>query len=74
MNKNIINYNDMFSMSDYSKMKLQEQYDELYRKSKIENEKVVAEKEKERFYNISLKQLYENLVNSLVEILNDIVE
>jgi hypothetical protein len=49
MDKNIINYNDMFSMSDYSKMKLQEQYDQLYQKSKIENEKLLLKKKKRDF-------------------------
>lgn len=74
MSKNIISYNDMFSMSDYEKMKLQEQYNRLYSKSRDANERETENKEGERFYNLSLKQIMINLVDRLVKILNDSVD
>lgn len=74
MSKNIVSTNDMFSMTDYQKMKLQEQYNKLYHRGKDVNEKQIEQKEGERFYNLSLKQIMINLVDRLVKILNDTVD
>lgn len=73
MSKNIISYNSMFDASDYEKMKLQEQYNKLYHRGRDINEKQIAKKEKERFYNLSLKDVLTNMVDRLVKIMNDLV-
>lgn len=73
MSKNIINFNSIFSLTDYEKMKLEEQYNQLYEKGRKETEAETIKKEKERFYNLSLKQIVINMFNNLVDILNDLV-
>lgn len=73
MSKNIINFNSIFSLTDYEKMKLEEQYNRLYEKGRKETEVETMKKEKERFYNLSLKQIVINMFNNLVDILNDLV-
>ena len=73
MSKNIINFNSIFSLTDYEKMKLEEQYNRLYEKGRKEAEVETMKKEKERFYNLSLKQIVINMFNNLVDILNDLV-
>ena len=74
MSKNIINYDSMFSINDYHKMKLQEQYNRLYNKSKDVNQIEIQKKEGERFYNLSLKNIMINLVDRLVKILNAFID
>lgn len=74
MSKNIISYNDMFSMTDYQKIKMQEQYNQLYHKGRDVNEREAERKEGERFYNLSLKQIMINLIDRLVKILNAFVD
>lgn len=73
MSKNIINFDSMFSMNDYQKMKMQEQYNKLYDKSKDLNEIRETNKENQRFYNLSIKQIMINLADRLVKILNELV-
>jgi hypothetical protein len=74
MSKNIINFDSMFSMNDYQKMKMQEQYNKLYDKSKDLNEIRETNKENQRFYNLSIKQIMINLADRLVKILNELVD
>lgn len=74
MSKNIISTNDMFSMTDYQKMKLKLQYNKLYHKGNNINEKEIEKKEGKRFYNLSLKHIMINLVDRLIKILNDTVD
>lgn len=74
MSKNLISYNDMFTMDDYEKMKLRLQYNKLYKKSRDVNEREAETKEGQRFYNLSLKQIMINLVDRLVKILNAFVD
>lgn len=64
----------MFTISNYQKMKLQEQYNRLYHRGKDVNEREVENKEGQRFYNLSLKQIMINLVDRLVKILNAFVD
>jgi hypothetical protein len=74
MSKNILSYNDMFTMRDYQKIKLEEQYNRLYHRGKDVNEREAENKEGQRFYNLSLKQIMINLVDRLVKILNAFVD
>ena len=73
MSKNIINFNSIFSLTDYEKMKLEEQYNKLYERGKKVTEDETMKKEQERFYNLSLKQIVINMFNNLVDMLNDLV-
>jgi len=62
-----------FNYSDYQKLKLAEQYNELYSKqftTNIENEKIVENK---KIFNLSLKDLFKNTSVTLSDLLNDLV-
>lgn len=62
-----------FTYSDYQKLKLAEQYNELYSKqftSNIENEKIIENK---KIFNLSLNDLFKNTSVTLSYLLNDLV-
>ena len=62
-----------FNYSDYQKLKLAEQYNELYTKQfteNTENEKIVENK---KIYNLSLNDLFKNTSVTLSDLLNDLV-
>ena len=62
-----------FNYSDYQKLKLAEQYNELYSKqftANMENEKIVENK---KIFNLSLKDLFKNTSVTLSDLLNDLV-
>jgi len=62
-----------FNYSDYQKLKLAEQYNELYSKqftTNMENEKIVENK---KIFNLSLKDLFKNTSLTLSDLLNDLV-
>ena len=62
-----------FNYSDYQKLKLAEQYNELYSKqftTNNENEKIVENK---KIFNLSLKDLFKNTSVTLSDLLNDLV-
>ena len=62
-----------FNYSDYQKLKLAEQYNELYSKqftTNMENEKIVENK---KIFNLSLKDLFKNTSVTLSDLLNDLV-
>lgn len=62
-----------FNYSDYQKLKLAEQYNELYSKqftANMENEKIVENK---KIFNLSLNDLFKNTSVTLSDLLNDLV-
>jgi hypothetical protein len=71
--KRILKSNFNFNYSDYQKLKLAEQYNELYSKqftANMENEKIVENK---KIFNLSLKDLFKNTSITLSDLLNDLV-
>jgi len=71
--KRILKSNFNFNYSDYQKLKLVEQYNELYSKqftANMENEKIVENK---KIFNLSLKDLFKNTSITLSDLLNDLV-
>ena len=71
--KNILKNEFNFNYSDYQKLKLAEQYNELYSKQftvNMENEKIVENK---KIFNLSLKNLFKNTSVTLSDLLNDLV-
>ena len=62
-----------FSYSDYQKLKLAEQYNELYSKqftANLENKKIIENK---KIFNLSLNDLFKNTSVTLSDLLNDLV-
>ena len=62
-----------FSYSDYQKLKLAEQYNELYSKeykTSKENNKIIENK---KIYNLSINDLGKNISNTFSDLLNDII-
>jgi hypothetical protein len=71
--KRILKSNFNFNYSDYQKLKLAEQYNELYSKqftANMENEKIVENK---KIFNLSLNDLFKNTSVTLSDLLNDMV-
>ena len=71
--KNVLKNQFNFNYSDYQKLKLAEQYNELYSKqftTNMENEKIVENK---KIFNLSLKDLFKNTSVTLSDLLNDLV-
>jgi hypothetical protein len=71
--KNVLKNEFNFNYSDYQKLKLAEQYNELYSKQftvNMENEKIVENK---KIFNLSLKNLFKNTSITLSDLLNDLV-
>ena len=69
---NILKDESVITINDYEKYKLNEQYNKLYTNSKIETNKVKDEKENNRFYNLSLKNIFNNLIYTIVSIINEL--
>ena len=69
---NILKNESSISLNDYEKYKLSEQYNTLFSNSKLENEKNIEEKINNRFYNLSLKQILQNLSKTLIKIINEL--
>jgi hypothetical protein len=71
--KHVLKNQFNFNYSDYQKLKLAEQYNELYSKqftANMENEKIVENK---KIFNLSLKDLFKNTSVTLSDLLNDLV-
>jgi len=71
--KHVLKNNFNFNYSDYQKLKLAEQYNELYSKqftTNMENEKIVENK---KIFNLSLNDLFKNTSVTLSDLLNDLV-
>lgn len=69
---NILKEDELYTLTDYQKLKLSEQYDKLYNLSRVENRKRYIENQKNLFYNLSLHDLTVNFSNDMVEIVNEL--
>tara|TARA_Y200000002_G_C22482711_1_gene579441 strand:- start:239 stop:613 length:375 start_codon:yes stop_codon:yes gene_type:complete len=69
---NILKNQSTISLNDYEKYQLKQQYNKLYTNSEIENDKNKQERMNQRFYNLSLKQILNNLSLTLIKIMNEI--
>lgn len=69
---NILKNESIITLNDYEKYKLNEEYNKLYTNSNIANNEINEKKYNERFYNLSLKNIFNNLIKTLVDILNDL--
>jgi hypothetical protein len=69
---NILKNESIITLNDYEKYKLNEEYNKLYTNSNIANNEINEKKYNERFYNLSLKDIFNNLIKTLVDILNDL--
>lgn len=68
----VIRNNGMLTMSDYQKFKIYEQNQKLYDMSQVSTDKAIEQKKEERFYNLSLKHIIENMVTYIVNLMNAI--
>ena len=69
---NILKNESIITLNDYEKYKLNEEYNKLYTNSKIETTELKEEKENNRFYNLSLKKVFDNLITTIVIIINEL--
>jgi hypothetical protein len=69
---NILKNESIITLNDYEKYKLNEEYNKLYTNSNIANNEINEKKYNERFYNLSLKDIFNNLIKTLVDILNEL--
>jgi hypothetical protein len=69
---NILKNESVITLNDYEKYKLKEEYNKLYTNSNIANNEINEKKYNERFYNISIKDVFNNLIKTLVDILNEL--
>ena len=69
---NILKNESIITLNDYEKYKLNEEYNKLYTNSKIKTTELKEEKENNRFYNLSLKIVFDNLITTIVIIINEL--
>jgi hypothetical protein len=72
MSYNILKEDELYTLTDYQKLKLSEQYDKLYNLSRIENRKRYIENQKNLFYNLSIHDLVVNFSNDMIDIVNEL--
>ena len=71
--KNILKNKFNFNYSDYQKLKIAEQYNELYSKQfniNNENKRIIENK---KIFNLSLNDIFKNVSNTFTDILNELV-
>ena len=68
---NVLKEKNIFTENDYEKMMIERQYNKLYEMSQMENEKKKKEFDNKKFYNLSFKQLGDNLSVTFIEMLNE---
>ena len=68
---NVLKEKNIFTENDYEKMMIERQYNKLYEMNQIENEKKKKEFDNKKFYNLSFKQLGDNLSVTFIEMLNE---
>ena len=73
-NKNILEQDTEFNLSDYSKFKLAQSYKKLYETGILENKNRKTEKYDKRVYNLSFKDLFNNFFVVCTKILNELTE
>lgn len=69
---NILKNESIITLNDYEKYKLNEEYNKLYTNSKIGTTELKEDKENKRFYNLSLKNVFDNLITTIVIIINEL--
>jgi hypothetical protein len=70
---NILKFGDIFTLSQFERVMLAKQYDNLYKKSVVHNKELSRQKEDKIIYNISIKNILENLSTTITKIINDLV-
>lgn len=70
---NVLKYYNTISASDFDKFLISKQQQELQKKSLKASVQAIKDKENEKFYNISLKNVLQNTTKTLVDIMNDLV-
>lgn len=71
---NVLKYYNMISASDFDKYLISKQQETLKQKSLKETEQNVKDKESEKFYNLSIKNVGENTSKVLIDVMNDLVK
>ena len=70
MRKDILENENMYTLSDFQKLKLAESYKKLYSDTIFENDKRKKEQYDKRIYNLSIKNLFENFFTVWTQIIN----
>ena len=71
MRKDILENANIYTLSDFQKLKLAESYKKLYSDTIFENEKRKQDQYDKRIYNLSIKNLFENFFTVWTQIIND---
>lgn len=71
---NVLKYYNMISASDFDKYLISKQQEALHKKSLKASVQAVKDKENERFYNLSMLNIANNIMSTLVDVLNDLVK
>lgn len=72
MTKNILKDQYSLNYTDYEKLKLADQYNQLYVNSMTDTEKLNKTIEDKKFYNMSLKLLIQNASNVYIQLINEL--
>jgi len=71
MRKDILENANIYTMSDFQKLKLAESYKKLYSDTVLENDKRKKQQYDKRIYNLSLKDLFENFFTVWTQIITE---
>lgn len=71
--KNVLKYYNLISASDFDKFLIDMQQKKLNEKSLKATEQAIKDKENEKFYNLSIKNIVQNTTNIMIEVVNDLV-
>lgn len=71
---NVLKYYNMISASDFDKYLISKQQEALHKKSLKASVQAIKDKENERFYNLSMLNIANNTMSTLVSVLNDLVK
>ena len=70
---NVLKFYNTISASDFDKFLISKQQKELEKKSLKASVQAIKDKENEKFYNLSLKNVLQNTTQTVVDIINDMV-
>jgi hypothetical protein len=70
---NVLKYYNTISASDFDKFLISKQQQSLHEKSTKATAQSIKNKENEKFYNLSLKNLAQNTSKTMIDIMNDMV-
>ena len=71
--ENVLKYYNVISASDFDKFLIDMQQKKITDKSIKATEQAIIDKEHEKFYNLSIKNIAFNTTNVMIEIVNDLV-